>query len=83
MPTQIMAQHMSQDEVKGLQELFESWDTDHSGTISLDELRQGLQRRGVAVPEQLLAQIMDMADLNHNRCGAYREPCVKERAAAA
>lgn len=69
-----MAQHMSQDEVKGLQELFASMDTDHSGTISLDELRQGLQRRGVAVPEPLLAQIMDMADLNHNRCGCV--PCM-------
>lgn len=70
---QFMAQNMSQDEVKGLKELFESMDTDHSGTISLDELRQGLQRRGVAVPEGMLRQIMDMADLNHNRCLDYEE----------
>lgn len=64
---------MSSDEVKGLKELFESMDTDHSGTISIDELRQGLLMRGVAVPEQLLNQIMDMADLNGNRCLDYQE----------
>jgi calcium-dependent protein kinase len=68
-----MAQHMSRDEVQGLKELFESMDTDHSGTISLDELRQGLLQRGVLVPEQLLRQIMDMADLNGNRCLDYEE----------
>lgn len=64
---QFVAQHMSADEVKGLREMFESMDTDHSGTISLDELREGLKRRGVAVPEALLQQIMELADLNHNR----------------
>lgn len=38
-----------------------------TGTISLDELREGLQRRGVHMPEQLLQQILDLADTNHNR----------------
>lgn len=70
---QFLAQHMSADEVQGLRELFESMDTDHSGTISLEELREGLLHRGVAVPEQLLTSIMDMADVNHNRCLDYDE----------
>jgi hypothetical protein len=38
-----------------------------TGTISLDELKEGLQRRGVHIPDPLLQQIMDLADLNHNR----------------
>lgn len=68
-----MAQHMSEDEVQGLKELFKSMDTDGSGTISIDELRQGLHKRGVAMPEMLLEKIMDMADVNHNRCLDYQE----------
>ena len=68
-----MAQHMSEDEVQGLRELFESIDTDHSGTISLEELREGLLSRGVAVPEQLLLDIMRMADVHNNNCIDYEE----------
>lgn len=71
--SQFVAQHMSEDEVRGLRALFESIDTDGSGTITLDELRQGLLSRGVKVPEQILQQIMDLADLNHNRVLDYDE----------
>jgi hypothetical protein len=38
-----------------------------TGTISLDELKEGLQRRGVHIPDPMLQQIMDLADLNRNR----------------
>lgn len=68
-----MAQHMSEDEVTGLRELFKSMDTDGNGTISVEELREGLACRGIAMPPDLLDKIMDMADVNHNKCLDYEE----------
>jgi hypothetical protein len=43
-----MAQHMSEDEVTGLTELFRSMDADSSGTLSVEELRSGLASRCAA-----------------------------------
>jgi calcium-dependent protein kinase len=64
---------MAPDEVRGLRELFAAMDTDSSGTITLDELRQGLASRGAALPEGELAALMDLADVDHNRELDYQE----------
>jgi calcium-dependent protein kinase len=70
---QFISQHLAPDEIRGLQELFASMDTDGSGTIALDELRQGLASRGAALPEAELAALMDLADVDHSRELDYQE----------
>lgn len=48
-------------------------DTDGSGTITLDELRQGLNKRGGALPEGELNALLEMADIDGNKCLDYEE----------
>ncbi len=48
---QVIASNLPPEEIEGLRELFRALDTDHSGTISFEELRDGLRARGA----QLLA----------------------------
>jgi calcium-dependent protein kinase len=70
---QFISQNMAPDEVRGLRELFAAMDTDGSGTITLDELRQGLASRGAALPEGELAALMDLTDVDHSRELDYQE----------
>jgi calcium-dependent protein kinase len=70
---QFISQHLAPDEIRGLRELFASMDTDNSGTITLDELRQGLASRGAALPEGELQALMAMADVDGSRELDYQE----------
>ena len=45
----VIATGMSPEEIAGLRALFESLDTDRSGTVTVEELREGLRRQGSAV----------------------------------
>ena len=59
----IIAQGLSPEEIAGLRTLFESLDADGSGSITVDELREGLARQGstVACAEvQALLKQMDV-----------------------
>lgn len=42
MALHVIAKNMAEHEITGLKELFKSFDTDNSGTITLKELREGL-----------------------------------------
>ena len=42
----VMAQNIAPDEVTGLKELFKNIDKDHSGTITVEEMRGGHERTG-------------------------------------
>lgn len=44
--SQVIAESMSEEEIGGLKELFKMIDTDNSGTITFDELKDGLKRMG-------------------------------------
>lgn len=43
----------------GLKEMFKGMDTDSSGTITLEELRQGLAKQGTRLSEYEVQQLME------------------------
>ncbi|GMI86832.1 hypothetical protein HRI_002352500 [Hibiscus trionum] len=49
----------SEEEIKGLKQMFKNIDTDGSGTITLDELRDGLARLGSKLTEPEIKQLME------------------------
>ena len=48
----------AEDEIAGLKELFHRFDTDHSGTITFDELRVGLEKTGARTASDELLLLM-------------------------
>lgn len=50
----------------GLQELFQQLDTDHSGTISFDELMTGLKKQGYIITEPELEQLVRKIDADND-----------------
>jgi len=69
----VIATNLPADEIQGLKEMFMSMDTDHSGTITVEEMREGLRRKGGRIPETELQRIMDMADVNGDGRVDYEE----------
>lgn len=49
----------SEEEIKGLKQMFSNMDTDRSDTITLEELRDGLARLGSKLTETEIQQLMD------------------------
>lgn len=50
---------MSEEDIKGLKQMFDNIDTDGSGTITYDELRTGLTKLGSRLNEAEIQQLMD------------------------
>ena len=63
---QVIASNLPENEIQGLAQLFQAIDTDNSGTITVDELREGLRKKGTKIPEAELTRIM------HVRRGGVR-----------
>eukprot|EP00878_Enallax_costatus_P014411 GHUV01015071.1.p1 GENE.GHUV01015071.1~~GHUV01015071.1.p1 ORF type:complete len:625 (+),score=149.12 GHUV01015071.1:250-1875(+) len=49
-----------------LQELFAAYDKDKSGTISFEELAEGLRGQGYVVNESEIRQLMEKMDMDHD-----------------
>jgi calcium-dependent protein kinase len=56
---QVIAESLSEEEIGGLKELFKMIDTDSSGTITFDELKDGLKRVGSELTENEIQALMD------------------------
>jgi len=56
---QVIAERLSEDEIGGLKQLFKMLDTDNSGTITFEELKQGLKRVGSNLMESEIKELMD------------------------
>jgi len=54
----------------GLKEMFKGMDTDNSGTITIEELKQGLAKQGTKLTEQEVKQLMEAVSilLSHFSC---------------
>lgn len=50
---------LSEEEIQGLKEMFKSMDSDNSGTITLEELKQGLAKQGTKLSEYEVKQLME------------------------
>ncbi|KAG0471486.1 hypothetical protein HPP92_016032 [Vanilla planifolia] len=64
---------MSEEEIAGLKEMFKMIDTDNSGQITFDELKDGLQRVGANLKESEISGLMEAADIDNSGTIDYGE----------
>ena len=57
---------LTEDEVLEIKEAFDLFDTDHSGTIDTDELKQALGNLGIDAKNQTLQNMMNDIDKNQS-----------------
>ncbi|KAK9133424.1 hypothetical protein Scep_012952 [Stephania cephalantha] len=69
----VIAENLSEEEIKGLKAMFANMDTDKSGTITYEELKTGLARLGSKLSETEVKQLMDAADVDGNGSIDYIE----------
>ncbi|XP_050237207.1 calcium-dependent protein kinase 17-like [Mercurialis annua] len=69
----VIAGCLSEEEIIGLKEMFKGIDTDNSGTITLEELKQGLAKQGTKLSEFEVKQLMEAADADGNGTIDYDE----------
>ncbi|XP_058089046.1 calcium-dependent protein kinase 24-like isoform X2 [Magnolia sinica] len=73
MALRVIAERLSEEEIGGLKELFKMIDTDNSGTITFDELKDGLRRVGSEMMESEIKALMDAADIDNSGTIDYGE----------
>ncbi|KAK8954293.1 Calcium-dependent protein kinase isoform 2 [Platanthera zijinensis] len=69
----VIAESLSEEEIKGLKQMFTNLDTDKSGSITYEELKTGLARLGSRLSETEVKQLMDAADVDGNGTIDYIE----------
>jgi calcium-dependent protein kinase len=69
----VIAESMSEEEIVGLKEMFKTIDTDSSGAISFEELKEGLKKVGSNLTEADIQDLMDAADIDQNGTIDYGE----------
>lgn len=69
----VIAKSLPMQELVGIQEMFKAIDEDGSGTITLEELRAGLKKKGVDMDDSELQRIVDKIDANGNQKIDYEE----------
>ncbi|AQK99843.1 Putative calcium-dependent protein kinase family protein [Zea mays] len=69
----VIAGCLSEEEIRGLKEMFKGMDSDNSGTITVDELRRGLAKQGTKLSEAEVEQLMAAADADGNGTIDYEE----------
>ncbi|KAI7745868.1 LOW QUALITY PROTEIN: hypothetical protein M8C21_007289 [Ambrosia artemisiifolia] len=69
----VIAERLSEEEIGGLKQLFKMLDTDNSGTITFEELKQGLKKVGSNLTESEIKELMDAADIDSNGTIEYGE----------
>ncbi|CAF2149082.1 unnamed protein product [Brassica napus] len=69
----VIAESLSEEEIKGLKTMFANMDTDQSGTITYEELKTGLARLGSKLSEAEVKQLMEAADVDGNGTIDYIE----------
>lgn len=62
MHLQVIAESLSEEEIGGLKELFRMIDSDNSGTITFDELKDALKRVGSELMEPEIQALMNAVD---------------------
>lgn len=60
---QVIAEHLSEEEIAGLKEMFKMIDTDNSGQITFEELRDGLKRFGANLNESEIYDLMQAVSI--------------------
>ncbi|KAM7276239.1 hypothetical protein ACFE04_018105 [Oxalis oulophora] len=73
MALRVIAERLSEEEIGGLKELFKMLDTDNSGTITFDELKDGLRKVGSQLMESEIKDLMNAADIDNSGTIDYGE----------
>ncbi|KAK4758476.1 hypothetical protein SAY87_019777 [Trapa incisa] len=73
MALRVIAESLSEEEIAGLREMFQSMDTDNSGAITFDELKAGLRKYGSTMKDAEIRDLMDAADVDNNGTIDYGE----------
>ncbi|CAO2040044.1 unnamed protein product [Urochloa humidicola] len=73
MALRVIAQNLSSEELAGLKEMFKAMDTDGSGAITFEELKEGLSRHGSNLRESEIRDLMDAADVDKSGTIDYDE----------
>jgi calcium-dependent protein kinase len=69
----MLVKHLKKEELEGLRQLFVEMDTDKSGTITMDELRLGLDKHGAHLAKSEVEALMDSLDLEGTHELTYSE----------
>ncbi|CAL9194537.1 unnamed protein product [Musa hybrid cultivar] len=73
MAIRVIAEHLSEDEIAGLKEMFKMIDTDNSGHITFEELKAGFERVGACLKESEVYALMQAADVDNSGTIDYGE----------
>ncbi|XP_043723908.1 calcium-dependent protein kinase 20-like [Telopea speciosissima] len=73
MAIRVIAESLSEEEIAGLKEMFNMIDTDHSGQITFEELKAGLERVGANLKESEIYALMQAADIDNSGTLDYGE----------
>jgi calcium-dependent protein kinase len=60
---QVIAESLSEEEIAGLKEMFKMLDTDNSGHITMEELKNGLQRVGANLMDSEINALMEAVSI--------------------
>ncbi|CAN1772570.1 Calcium-dependent protein kinase 20 [Linum perenne] len=69
----VIAESMSEEEIAGLREMFKMMDVDNSGNITLEELKNGLDKAGANLKESEIVGLMQAADIDNSGTIDYGE----------
>ncbi|KNA09420.1 hypothetical protein SOVF_153730 [Spinacia oleracea] len=73
MALRVIADRLSDEEIAGLKEMFKMIDTDNSGQITFEELKNGLKRFGANLEESEIHYLMQSADVDNSGTIDYGE----------
>nr|XP_043631692.1 calcium-dependent protein kinase 26-like [Erigeron canadensis] len=73
MALRVIASKLSEEEIGGLKQMFKMIDTDNSGCITFDELKDGLKRFGADLDESEIHDLMQSADIDNSGTIDYDE----------
>lgn len=69
----VIAENLSEEEIAGLKEMFKMIDADNSGHITLEELKNGLERVGADIKDSEITWLMQAADVDNSGTIDYGE----------
>ncbi|GAB2272594.1 Calcium-dependent protein kinase 25 [Dionaea muscipula] len=69
----VIAESLSEEEIAGLKEMFRMIDTDNSGQITFEELKEGLKNYGANLEESEIRHLMQSADVDNSGAIDYGE----------
>ncbi|KAJ3706848.1 hypothetical protein LUZ61_010553 [Rhynchospora tenuis] len=73
MALRVIAESLSEEEIAGLREMFTAMDTDNSGAITYDELKEGLRKYGSTLNDTEIHDLMEAADIDNSGTIDYGE----------